>query len=80
MHRLLAGIRRHQPGAGTQVTEASECPYLGLCAFQAEDVHRFFGREALTEWLIDSLRVDDSRFWPSLERRAAASRRWRSQA
>src|SRR5262249_34174688 len=32
------------------------CPYRGLEAFDVEHAPAFFGREALTEWLVDAIR------------------------
>ena len=54
-HRLVCGIRGLEPGAGQVIVEGA-CPYRGLQTFQAEHTSFFFGREALTEWLIDELR------------------------
>ena len=57
LHRLIAGIRGLPPGAdpGEAVAEGA-CPYRGLQVFDVGDALFFFGREALTEWLLDKLR------------------------
>jgi energy-coupling factor transporter ATP-binding protein EcfA2 len=53
--RLLCGIRGQPPGPG-QAPFEGQCPYRGLAPFRAEDRRFFFGREALTEWLLEQLR------------------------
>ncbi len=57
LHRLIAGIRGLPPGSdpGEAVAEGA-CPYRGLQVFDVGDALFFFGREALTEWLLDKLR------------------------
>ena len=56
-HRLVAGIRGREPGpAPGQAAFAGECPYRGLQFFDVQHAPFFFGREALTGWLLDSLR------------------------
>lgn len=40
---------RPEPPAGEDI-----CPYRGLQTFQVEHAEYFFGREALTEWLLES--------------------------
>ncbi len=56
-HRLVSGIRGVEPGAGPGAAIfAGACPYRGLEAFDVEHAPFFFGREALTEWLVDALR------------------------
>ncbi len=56
-HRLLCAIRRLEPGPGPgQATYEGQCPYRGLEAFHAEHQAFFFGRQALTEWLLNALR------------------------
>ncbi|HEY0552839.1 MAG TPA: toll/interleukin-1 receptor domain-containing protein, partial [Thermoanaerobaculia bacterium] len=59
LHRLLSGIRGVSPGAdpGEAVAEGAQ-PYRGLQVFDVADAPFFFGREALTEWLLDKLRTD----------------------
>jgi WD40 repeat protein len=61
LHRLIAGIRGLPPGSdpGEAVAEGA-CPYRGLQVFDVGDSLFFFGREALTEWLLDKLRADRS--------------------
>jgi PAS domain S-box-containing protein len=56
-HRLVCGIRGIEPGPGPgQAVYEGECPYRGLQFFDVEHAPFFFGREALTEWLLDALR------------------------
>ncbi|HND52988.1 MAG TPA: TIR domain-containing protein, partial [Pirellulaceae bacterium] len=38
-----------------------ECPYRGLSAFESEDADLFFGRDAVTDWLLSMLRGTQSR-------------------
>src|SRR5208283_4516781 len=58
-HRLLCGIRGIEPdpreGSGGAVFEGKN-PYRGLELFDVEHAPLFFGREALTEWLLDALK------------------------
>jgi WD40 repeat protein len=55
--RLVCGIRGIEPGpAPGAAAFEGQCPYRGLEAFGAEHAAFFFGREALTEWLLDALR------------------------
>ena len=60
--RLLCGIRGVEPGAGPggAVFEGQN-PYRGLELFDVEHAPLFFGREALTEWLLDALKRKPSR-------------------
>ena len=59
-HRLAAGIRGQAPGPGPgQAALEGECPYRGLLYFDVEHAPFFFGREALTGWLVDALRGDN---------------------
>ncbi len=56
-HRLVCGIRGIAPGPGPgQAVFEGVCPYRGLQVFRTEDAPFFFGREALTEWLLTKLR------------------------
>ena len=56
-HRLVAGIRGREPGPTPgQAAFAGECPYRGLQFFDVEHAPFFFGREALTGWLLEALR------------------------
>ena len=61
-HRLLCGIRGVEPGPGPggAVFEGQN-PYRGLELFDVEHAPLFFGREALTEWLLDALKHKPSR-------------------
>ena len=82
-HRLVCGIRGIEPGLGPGVAIVEGCcPYRGLEAFGAEHALFFFGREALTEWLLEALRPRPPALraasWPSSAPRVAASRRSRS--
>lgn len=62
-HRLLAGIRAATPGPSTdQDLLDSLAPYRGLQAFDIEDSAFFFGREALTDLLLDKLCSRGPRF------------------
>jgi hypothetical protein len=55
--RLVCGIRGIEPGLGPGAAAfEGRCPYRGLEAFDAAHAPFFFGREALTEWLLDALR------------------------
>jgi hypothetical protein len=57
LHRLVCGIRGVQPGPGPgEALPAGECPYRGLRAFDVAHAPFFFGREALTGWLLNELR------------------------
>jgi WD40 repeat protein len=60
LHRLVSGIRGVEPGPGPgQAVYEGECPYRGLQFFDVEHAPFFFGREALTGWLLDALRGDN---------------------
>ena len=57
LHRLVSGIRGQIPGPGPgQAALAGECPYRGLRYFDVAHAPFFFGRQALTEWLLNALR------------------------
>jgi hypothetical protein len=57
IRRLRAGIRGVAPGSGVgHVSSFCGCPYRGLQTFDVEHARLFFGREALTEWLVNALR------------------------
>jgi hypothetical protein len=56
-HRLISGVRGREPGFGPGgALFEGECPYRGLQFFDVADAGFFFGREALTEWLVNELR------------------------
>ena len=55
--RLLCGIRGEKPGPPPDGRAAlAECPYRGLEFFDVAHADRFFGREAVTQWLVDDIR------------------------
>ena len=55
--RLICGIRGIAPGPGIgEAVYEGVCPYRGLQVFDVEHAPFFFGREALTEWLLNELR------------------------
>jgi energy-coupling factor transporter ATP-binding protein EcfA2 len=55
--RLVAGIRGIAPGPDTDFAlDQGIVPYRGLQIFDVEHAPFFFGREALTEWIIETLR------------------------
>ena len=56
-HRLVCGIRGLEPGAGPDGSVyEGQTPYRGLELFDVEHAPLFFGRKALTEWLLDALK------------------------
>ena len=57
-HRLLSGVRGVAPGAvaGGDGFTPDVCPYRGLQVFDVEYTPLFFGRRALTEWLLEAIR------------------------
>ena len=63
-HRLISGIKGVPPEDFDEVekaftsTELNVCPYLGLQTFQEQHAEFFFGREALTQWLVERLKVN----------------------
>ncbi len=67
-HRLISGIRGVEPGpARGEAIFEGKCPYRGLEVFDVEHAPFFFGREALTEWLLNEIRpksnsMKDNRF------------------
>ena len=59
--RLVCGIRGEEPGPGPdRAPFPGQCPYRGLEVFDVEHAPFFFGREALTEWLVVALRAAPS--------------------
>jgi WD40 repeat protein/energy-coupling factor transporter ATP-binding protein EcfA2 len=54
-HSLISGIKGVAPDPPDGSDDAI-CPYLGLHPFRAEDADYFFGRDALTQWLVEDVR------------------------
>jgi hypothetical protein len=55
-HNLTSGIKGVAPIEGEMPIEEAVCPYLGLRPFQEEHARFFFGRDALTQWLVEDVR------------------------
>lgn len=53
--RLVCGIRRESMRR-IRVVNKTACPYQGLRTFDINDAAYFFGREALTDWLVADVR------------------------
>src|SRR5678815_118526 len=57
LRRLVCGIHGRAPGPDAAgAAFEGQCPYRGLRLFDVGDAPLFFGREALTEWLVNELR------------------------
>jgi energy-coupling factor transporter ATP-binding protein EcfA2 len=62
LHRLKSAIRGVAPGPGPgQAVFEGACPYRGLEVFDVEHAPFFYGRNALTEWLLDQLKARPGR-------------------
>jgi WD40 repeat protein len=59
-HTLAAQRAPHRPSADPHTNDRADGPYVGLAAFEPDDAGRFFGRDALTEDVVD--RVQARRF------------------
>lgn len=55
LDKLKKAIRGEPPGPGVKLA-GGECPYRGLAYFDIQHEPLFFGREALTDWLLSRLR------------------------
>lgn len=56
-HQFVCGIRGIEPGhLLSEQKYKGICPYRGLRRFEVEHAPFFFGREALTDWLLHELR------------------------
>ncbi len=53
--KLVRGIRRTSMRRAGVVNKTA-CPYLGLRTFDIKDAPYFYGREALTDWLVSDVR------------------------
>lgn len=60
LHRLICGIKGIPPGRAGGETLTDVCPYRGLEVFREEDRRFFYGRDAVTQRLMD--RLNSSRF------------------
>lgn len=59
MHRLVCGIKGLPPGITQDAGDPSGnmiCPYVGMETFTEENAGFFFGRGALTQYLVEKLR------------------------
>jgi WD40 repeat protein/energy-coupling factor transporter ATP-binding protein EcfA2 len=57
-HRLVCGIQGVAPGPEGATEAEAVCPFRGLQVFDEEHACFFFGREALTQHLVEQLRED----------------------
>jgi WD40 repeat protein len=57
-HRLVSGIQGVAPGPEGAVEAEAICPFRGLQVFDEEHARFFYGREALTQHLVEQLRDD----------------------
>jgi WD40 repeat protein len=57
-HELVSGILGVAPGPSDLPDSAVVCPFRGLEVFEEEHAEFFFGREALTQHLVEQLRID----------------------
>lgn len=57
-HRLVCGIQGVAPSAERTHKAEAVCPFRGLQVFEEEHACFFFGREALTQHLVEQLRAD----------------------